>query len=586
MQPSGTYVARAWAYQAAVLDGSIAACKWVRLACERNARDLARAAAGQAPWRFDVEAAERPCRAAEELPHVKGPKAKLLRGIVDGKPGWRWQTIELEPWQCWFVCVLFGWLWTDTGFRRFQRALLMVPRKNAKTTLLAVICLYMLACDGEVGADVFSAATKAEQARIVFQIAKLMTKRSPTFQAYFGAQPLESKITVEATGSEFSPLSADDKTLDGLNPYFAAVDELHAHKTRGVWDVLVTAQGSRDQPMLLAISTAGFNLGGICHEVLTYGLKVLEGQFEDDQFLCVNYTIDEEDKPFWDTEPVLQKANPNWGVSINPRTLLADARAARRSPAATNNFLCKHLNVWVRAASPWMPMDAWAVCAEPALQLEAFLEASRCIVTVDLAEVKDIASVVVSGLFPDGTVRAVAKHFYPEAAIAASPVAQLAGWVEQGYIIKTPGEVHDFEALEEEVATVFDQVRAMRVSFDRAMAAYMMQRLQKRLGEDVVTVVAQNVKTFNPAMKALRGRVQARTFVHTGDPVLAWMVSNVAEKQTHLEESYPVKANGKDSPEKIDGAVALLMGVSELLAAEEDSAPWNDPTYRLPEVGL
>lgn len=581
MRPPGYYVERALAYQAAVLAGDLPACRWVQLACERNARDLALAAAGQAPWRFDVEAAERPCRAAEELPHVKGPKAKLLRQVVGGRLAWRWQTLELEPWQCWFVCVLFGWVWTDTGFRRFQRALLMVPRKNAKTTLLAVLCLYMLACDGEVGADVFSAATKAEQARIVFSIAKLMVKRAPEFQAYFGVQPMESKITVEATGSEFAPLSADDKTLDGLNPYFAAVDELHAHRTRGVWDVLVTAQGSRDQPLLLAISTAGFNLGGICHEVLSYGMKVLEQQFEDDQFLCVNYTIDEEDKPHWDTEPVLRKANPNWGVSINPRTLIADAAAARRSPSATNNFLCKHLNVWVRAASPWMPMEAWAACADPSLTLDDFLTAERCVITVDLAEVRDIASVVVAGRFVDGRVKAIAKHFYPEAAIEASPVAQLAGWAAAGALIKTPGEVHDFEALEEEIATVFDQVRAVRVGFDRAMAAYMMQRLQKRLGEEVVTVVTQNVKTFNPAMKDLLGRVQARTFVHTGDPVLTWMVSNVAEKRTHLEESYPVKANGKDSPEKIDGAVALLMAVSELLAGEPDADPDYVPVRTL-----
>lgn len=581
MRPPGYYVERALAYQAAVLAGDLPACRWVQLACERNARDLATAEAGQAPWRFDVEAAERPCRAAEELPHVKGPKAKLLRQVVGGRLAWRWQTLELEPWQCWFVSVLFGWLWTDTGLRRFQRALLMVPRKNAKTTLLAVLCLYMLACDGEVGADVYSAATKAEQARIVFSIAKLMVKRSPEFQAYFGVQPMESKITVEASGSEFAPLSADDKTLDGLNPYFAAVDELHAHKTRGVWDVLVTAQGSRDQPLLLAISTAGFNLGGICHEVLSYGLKVLEQQFEDDAFLCVNYTIDEADKPHWDTEPVLRKANPNWGVSINPRTLIADAAAARRSPSATNNFLCKHLNVWVRAASPWMPMEAWAACADPSLTLDDFLTAERCVITVDLAEVRDIASVVVTGLFAGGVVKAIARHFYPQAAIEASPVAQLAGWAAAGHLVQTPGEVHDFEALEEEIATVFDQVRAVRVGFDRAMAAYMMQRLQKRLGEEVVTVVTQNVKTFNPAMKDLLGRVQARTFVHTGDPVLTWMVSNVAEKRTHLEESYPVKANGKDSPEKIDGAVALLMAVSELLAGEPDADPDYVPVRTL-----
>jgi len=982
MKPAGYYVARAWQYEAEVLSGAIAACKWVRLACDRNRRDRARAEAGEGLFVFDVEAAERVCRAAEALPHVKGPKAKLVRDATGD--GWHWQTIELEPWQCWFTCLVFGWLRREDRLRRFTRFLLLVPRKNGKalhvdtrvptpggytrhgdlrpgdvvfspsgrpievlavtepylgscltvttsdggeviahqnhewrtnrtwytgrrrsdrrpmplvstqqiadtlrmsgrradlvhsldvvdrldlperqlfvppytlgawlgdgtsrsaqltihaadqeiltriqtegvsihaqptkraphilrvllggreraccrrghqraahsrrghcracerlvraarregvavppfsslslqerlrqvgvlgnkhiplaylrgsaqqrlsllqglmdtdgtisragqcsfttvlesmsrdvaclvrslgmkatvlrgtarvagravgpkwtvnffpptgvmvftlprklarqrptrttrarrrsivsvepagqqevnciqveggeyvvtdhlipthnSVLLAVYCLYMLTADGESGADVYSAATKHDQARVVFDMAATMARRTPAFTQYFGVVPYETQLKVPTTASQFSPLSADDKTLDGLNPSFAAVDELHAHRTRGVWDVLVTAQSSRDQPLLGAITTAGTNLGGICYEVWTYAQKVLEGTVEDDSFCAVNYTIDEADLPYWDTEPVLRKANPNWGISVNPRTTLADAALARRSPGAINNFLTKQANIWVRAASPWMPMNAWAACAVSDLTWESFLEADRVVITVDLAEVRDIASIVAIGRWPDGTVRAKARHFYPEDAIAESPIAQMSGWVHEGWLVAVPGQTQDFGLIERELAGpgddepdlevtgpgLFERLRAIRIGFDRALALHLMQRLQKRLGEDAITEVKQNTATFNPAMKALIGWVQARTFQHDGDPVLAWMISNVAEKKTHLEESFPVKASGKDSPEKIDGAVALLMGASELLhePAQED-APWNNPNYRLPEVGL
>lgn len=568
LRPAGYYVERAWQYQAAVIAGTEPSCVWVRRACERNARDFDRANAGESPWHFDITEAERPCRSAEQFPHIKGPKAKLLRWLTLGLWRWRWQTIELEPWQCWIVCVLFGWL-RDDGTRRFRTALLMVPRKNAKTTLAAVLCLHMLTADGEVGADVYSAATKKDQARIVYDMASKMARRVPQFLAHFGVVILERELKVDATGSQFSPLSADDKTLDGLNPSFAVVDELHAHRTRGVWDVLVTALGSRAQPMLLAISTAGTSIGGICHEVLTYGHKVLQGVFDDDEFFCINYTIDEADREHWDDEAVMRKANPNWGVSVNPAWMLAQAKMARRSPAAINNFLTKHLNVWVRAVSPWMPLESWNACADERLTLEDLVGAQRIVVTVDLAEVNDIASIVATALYADGTINAVGKHFYPERAVETSPVAQLSGWVHDGWITQTPGDVHDFSFIEDEAVRIFEAVGAHEIGFDRALAAQMTQNMQKRVGEDVVIVIPQNVATFNPAMKDLTGRVRGARFRHQADPVLTWMISNVGVKKTHMEEDYPVKAGGKDSPEKIDGAIALLMGVARILTVPE-----------------
>lgn len=583
MRAPGYYLQRALGYQQDILRGKVPACRWVRLACERNARDMKRQRTAAFPFYFSAKHAEKVCASLEQFPHIKGPKAKML----PTPRGWRWQTIELEPWQCWIVCVLFGWLRVEDDMRRYRTSLTLIPRKNAKSTLAAGLSLYMLAADGEGGSDVHSAATKRDQARIVYNAAAMMARRTPEYKDYFGVTVMEREIRVEKSGSTMTPLSADEQTLDGLNPHFGVVDELHAHKTRGVWDVLETALGSRAQPMLFAITTAGVLIGGICHELWQYGQKVLTQVLADETYFCINYTVDEGDLEHWDTEDVFRKANPNYGVSVFPDYLRSKANKARHTPAALNNFLTKHLNVWVYAAAPWMVMEEWYACrAENGLQWEDFLQAETVVITVDLAEVRDFASICVTGLFPDGIVRVKAKHYFPEAAVQASPVAQMTGWVHEGWITETPGNVQDFALLEEEVKRLYHLTNATRVGFDRALAAHLIQDLQRDLGQDVILEIPQSVKVMDPAMKMILGRAFSRTIQHDGDPVLAWMVSNVAEKKNHLDESYPVKAGGKDSPQKIDGAIAMLMGVHETLAGGPGYSPFDDPNYVMPEISL
>src|SRR3972149_487026 len=315
------YIAEARRYEADVRAGRIPACKWVRLACERNHHDLARAAAKDPafPYRFDLDAATRICRTAEMFPHIKGPKAKVVGRDEEHRP--IWATIVLEPWQCWLLSTIFGWLQLD-GLRRFRVAFPLVPRKNAKSTLAAIVVLFMLTADGESGAECYSAATTRDQAKVVAEICWEMAQRSPAFREYFGVK-LGSKTTrtlsVPETASKFGPLSADAHTLDALNVSLAVIDELPAHKTRGVWDVLDTATGARLQPLLFPITTAGVDIGGICYEKLTYLEKVLEGTLADEQFFGIYYTIDEGDD--WRDEVSQRKANPNYGISVNPSDL-------------------------------------------------------------------------------------------------------------------------------------------------------------------------------------------------------------------------------------------------------------------------
>ncbi len=552
------YIALARQYEDQVLDGTIPACKWVRLACERNRRDRTRARTKTFPYYFDRKQATKICRMAELLPHVKGPKAKIIGRDEANRP--IWANIALEPHQCWFLTTLFGWRRVDDGLRRFRVALYLVPRKNAKSTLAAIIVLYMLTADGESGAECYSAATTREQAKVIAEIAWEMANRSPQFREYFGVKlgaKTSRTLSVPATAGKFAPLSADARTLDALNISFAAVDELQAHRTRDVWDVVDTATGARPQPLILATTTAGVDIGGICYEKLTYLQGVLDGVFEDEQFFGINYTIDEGDD--WRDPEVLRKANPNYSISVDPGDLARKVREAQRSPAGVNNFLTKHCNVWVRAESTWMPMDEWRACGQEQRRTLEELRDTLCWIGIDLAETRDImAKVKLFRLAPDDYIF-FGEYYLPEQTIAQSPIAQVAGWVRDGHLIETPGNIADFGRLEDDILADCDDFNVQEICFDRALAAAVMQSLQRKLGDQPpVIVIKQSVEVMDPAMKAVERLVLGRQLRHDANPAMTWMVSNVVVERNYKDEIYPRKAGGKDSNNKIDGAIALF----------------------------
>lgn len=570
------YLGLAHQYEAEVVSGRIPACKWVRLACARNTRDRARADAHDPTFPYTVNdaAALKLCLAAERLPHVKGPKAKVIGRDAEGRP--IWATIHLEPWQCWLFTTMFGWVRIDDGLRRFRIMLVLVPRKNAKSTLAAVVVLVLLTADGESGAECYSAATTRDQAKVVAEIAWHMAKRSPAFCEYFGVRigsETTFTLSVPATASKFAPLSADAQTLDALNVSLAVVDELHAHKTRAVWDVLDTATGARLQPVILSTTTAGVDIGGICYEKLTYLHKILEGTLEDEQFFGINYTVDEGDD--WRLEATHRKANPNYGVSVKPDDLARKAKEAAHSPAAINNFLTKHLNVWVRGESTWMPMPELIACGDAALTIEAFKDCP-CWIGVDLAEVRDIAASV-AVFHPDPAHYVIFGRYYiPARAVAQSPIAQVAGWVRTGALIETEGDQADYLRIEDDLVGWCDLLTDVReIDFDRALAAQMGQslkrRLQPRMGKDAVerfvVTVPQTIETMNAAMQTVERIVLAKTLRHDANPVLVWTGSNIVVDRNYKDEVYPHKAGGKDSPYKIDPWVAAFTAISRAMNA-------------------
>lgn len=557
------HLADAKAYVRGVLSGKTPACKWVRLACERFDRDW-KAWAGTsrtpkkrgAPYWYDFAAGERVCQFIGQLPQVKGEWAR------------RGQPLTLQPWQKFLLVSAFGWKRTSDGTRRFRTVYIEVPRKNGKSSLSTGVALYMLTMDGEIGAEVYSAATTRDQAKIVFEDGQAMVRRDAEFRKQLGAEVGAHAIYVKRSGGRFQALSADGGTLDGLNIHCAVVDELHAHKTRAVYDVLETATGSRSQPLLWNITTAGSNRAGVCYEVRTYLTKILNGQDQDDTFFGCIWTLDDDDQ--WTEEAAWRKANPNFGVSLYPDDFARLAAKAMSMSSATNNFLTKRLNIWVNANTAWMPMDAWVKCGDPSLSIEDFA-GEKCLTSLDLASKTDIAARV--ALFwrdlpgADGRQErhyyAFGRYYLPESAAEDGRNSQYSGWSHDGRLILTPGQVIDFAYIEDDLRDLSSRFEVQEVPYDPFQATQLSTRLA---GEGFPMVeMRPTVLNFSEPMKELEKLVLQGRLHHDGDPVLEWMVSNVVCHYDNKDNVYP----RKERPEnKIDGVVALIMALGRALVSQ------------------
>lgn len=552
-----SYTAVAQRYAQAVVAGDIPACQWVRLACQRQLQDLARFKGRSSPYRFNpvltdamgrsYRPADNLCAFVELLPHIKGPLA--------GTP------ITLEPWQVFILSTIFGWVKRD-GRRRFRRVYIEVPRGNAKSTLSSAVGLYMLTADGEGGAECYSLATTRDQARIVFGDAQQMARKSSGFRTRYGVTVGAHNIHVLNAAAKFEALSAEGSTLDGLNIHFGCIDELHAHKTRTVYDVVETGTGKRDNSLLWVITTAGSDRAGICYEARSFVTRVLGGQVEDDSQFGIIYGLDDGDD--WGTEEALLKANPNWGISVRPEVILPLQAKALQLPSATNNFRTKHCNDWVSVDTAWMDIRAWERCADSRLSPDDF-EGQPCWIGIDLASKVDIASMAL--LFErDGQVVGFVRHFLPEDTVFAAANSQYQGWMQAGRLLATPGNVTDFGLIEAELLDAAARFEIKAVAFDPFQATQFSTRM---LAEGLPMIeVRPTVLNFSEPMKQLEALVLQGKWAFDGDPVLTWMVSNVVCHRDAKDNIYP----RKERPEnKIDGVIAVLMALNRLLLDNGDS---------------
>lgn len=548
---SRDYCGIARQYAADVLGGKIPACKWVKLAADRQLADLKTYAGSRSPYAFDENEANRVCKFIELLTHTKGELA-----------GTR---IHLEPWQVFILTTVFGWLRRADGGRRYRRAYVEVSRGNGKSTLCSGIGLYCLLADREGGAEVYSFATTRDQAKIVFGDAKVMAERNAPLRNKFGLQVLANALYVPTSNSTFQAKSAEGSTLDGLNTHLAIIDELHAHKTRAVYDVVETSTGKRKNSLMFVITTAGFDTSGICYEVRTMVTKVLEKSVVDETQFGIIYGLDEGDD--WTTVEALEKANPNWDISVRPEIITSLMKKAIALPSAVNNFKTKHLNIWCSASSAWMDMQAWEA-GEINVDRSDF-EGQPCYIGLDVGAKNDVTAKVL--LFPVGKSFVVFADFYlPEAAVEKSTNSQYRGWVEEGWITQSGGAMTDLARIEEDIRDDLSRFDVKGIAYDPWNAL----QLATNLGNDGAPMVEyrNTVQNFSDPMKSLEALVQDKRVNHDGNPVLRWMMGNVVAKLDAKDNIFPRKERYEN---KIDGVVALIMALGISNTADEAN-PFDD----------
>lgn len=548
------YLAECRSYCDSVLNGSIVAGRLLRKAVQRHLDDLQRADSDPDwPFYFDPWHAADVCDFLEKLPHVEGR--------------WHCPTVRLQPWQTFILASVFGWRRRSDGTRRFRYAYVEVARKNGKSLLTSGIALYCLCCEGEIGPQIKCAATTANQARIVFDVAAKMVRATPDLAAHFGLQLFANSIRCERNNGSIQPINSKSSTQDGLNPHLVIIDELHAHKDRSLFDVLRSSFGARANPLSWYITTAGYNTQGICIEQRDLVAKILEGVLSVDDYFGVVFTIDEGDDPF--DETVWSKANPNLGVSVSLDAMRSYAEQAKASPGAAGEFKTKRLNVWMSTASAWLDMDAWHRCADPEATLAEFA-GCRAAIGADLADTNDTAAVVML-LERDGKFHAFSWFFLPEELVdraAHRTTTHYRTWADAGHITTTPGDFIDHNAIEAKIRELVAGHDVVAINLEHHGAQQMAASL---LADNLpVALVQKSAGSYSEPAKLIEAYVEIGRLRHDGNPVLTWTASNCVV-QRRVDGTILPKKEHKDSPKKVDGIDALILALKGMGAERPGS---------------
>ncbi len=538
-------------YAEQVRSGEILVCEYVRLAVERYYADLDRSL--DKGWYFDKKAALRAIHFIEKLKHTKGE--------------WAGQRFRLEPWQQFALWNIFGWKNAD-GTRRFRYAYIEIARKNGKTALSAGVGLYMLFADGESRPEVYSAATVKDQAKICFSDAVEIVKATD-LKNYL--TPYRNSIVYELKGGTMKPLSSDYGTHDGLNPSCGIIDEFHAHKDSGMFDVIKSAFGARRQPLMFIITTAGFNKSGACYAYRENVIKVLRGINRDDSLFGIIYTLD--DKSEWDDPKMWIKSNPNLGVSLSADYLADQVKDAKNRPEAVRNVMTKNVNLWVDAERTWILDDAWMRCV--GTTAPADLKGCACWGGLDLSNVSDITAYIL--LFHENDRFQLLPFFWiPEAKMQEKIKKENINydrWVAEGYVTVTSGNVIDYDFVKADILRIVADYDLRTSAYDRWNASQTIIDLQNEGME--CNPFGQGYGSMSAPTKEFEKLVLTEKIEHFGNPVLRWMLASTLVK---TDPAGNIKPDKEKSTQKIDGIVAAIMALGEWMTAQanDESNPYEN----------
>jgi phage terminase large subunit-like protein len=553
-------------YMKDVLAGRIPVSKLVHLQIERHYNDLK--TGKSRGLKFDKEAA----RAVIEF-------FPLFLVGTDGD--WDGVPIELPPWWQALLWILYGWKRkNDKGkwVRRFKFAYTEVGRGNLKSLVASGLCLYELYAFGEPGAQVYAAATDRKTAKLVFDTASLMVRKSEWLSKHIDVS--RENLCIPGTASKFEPCASEDQNLMGLRPTFVCIDELHVHTTSGVWDVFYSAMGKRKQPLMFTITNSGQNQNSVCFRKREYSEKVLKGIVPDDRWFAWVCGIDDEGRSDfnWEDESNWIKANPCLGGAVSLAELREQAQVAKADPSSLANFLRFRLCVWTTSYSVWMPMDKWDACKR-VVDRES-LRGRRAVGSLDLSTTTDISCFLL--LFEptedDPYYRAFPQFFLPrenlERRVKRDRVPYDV-WERQGLFHLTEGPVIDYRYIRKTINDLREEFRFDRIAFDRWNSTEIVTNLGDTDGFEMVEM-GQGFASMNAPTKRLMEMVLSGEVAHDGNPVLRWMASNVIAAKDPAGNIKPDKAKSR---EKIDGIVALIMAIFVALGTTDDSDSGFEPYY-------
>lgn len=529
--------------------------KWVRRAASRFIKDLKRTRNKRPPFNFSAQWANRACAFVEELPHVEGI--------------WDTQNIVMHPAHVFFVVQLFGFRALD-GTRRFTSALFAVARKNAKSTLAGAILLCAFCLEPEVGPQVISAATTGSQARIVFGIAHRMAQQCQDLRLAFDLETFANSIARYEVGGSFRPINAKASTQDGLNPSHCSLDEIHAHKTHDLLNVLRSAAGARRSPLFLYTTTEGYENPGPWGELRNFAFQLLQNVVEADHFLALYYGLDDEDDDFDEKRWV--KANPL--MQVNPilrNEIRKEAIEAKAMPGRLSEFRIKRLNRRAAAATAWLNLRRWRECGGAVDRTK--LAGLPCWGGLDLAATTDMVAWCL--LFYDESKEqffTLLRYWVPRMAVASRTDRRSVpyqGWVDAGHVTLIDGDTIDYDVIEAQLIADYQEFQPSVLAFDPWNSAALAQRLTDQ-GVPMLAFI-QGAKSYNPAMKACEIAYMDKRLSHGGNPVLTWNMANVVPIH---DTNMNIRPDRKRAPDKIDGACALFMafGVAQVADVNANAA--------------
>jgi phage terminase large subunit-like protein len=492
-------------------------------------------------WIFDEGRAERPIQFIETF-------CRQSKGEWIGKP------VQLQLFQKAYISALFGFVHKDTGIRRFKETLFLVARKNGKSTMLAGIALYMLIADNEGGAEIYSVATKKDQARIIFTEAVNMVKQSPALSKHIHKR--KSDMYMPLTFSKMEPLASDSNSLDGLNSHCVIIDELHAIRDRNLYEVMKQSMSARRQPLLVMITTAGTVRECIYDDIYDYAAKVIDGVIDDERFLPIMYELDNRDE--WVDWHMWQKANPGLGSIKKFEDLAEKVERAKNNARDLPGVLCKDFNIRESTAQAWLPFEI--INNDETFDINEF-RGSYAIGGVDLSSTTDLTCATIVLMKPGSNKKYVMQQYFMPGEIieqrAKEDKVPYDIWKAQGLLTACEGFKVNYSDVTAWFLDLFNKydIRPLWIYYDPWNSSYWVQEM-KDYGFQMVEA-RQGYKTLSQPMKELEADLRNKQINYNNNPILKWNLTNVVAKRDENDNIRPVK--GKNLRARIDGAVSLLI---------------------------